>query len=65
MTAEMTLASPETDKPQKVLLGSVTALASDVLEQLRMAPSGIQRRIQVSRPSIPRDISLKNLLTLF
>lgn len=73
MTAEMTLLSSETTKPQKVLLGSVTALAqsawmgfalaSDVLEQLRMAPTGILRRIQVIRPAIPRDISLKNLLT--
>ena len=73
MTAEMTLSSPETTKPQKVLLGSVTALAqsawmgfalaSDVLEQLRLAPSGILRRIQVIRPTLPRDLSLKNLLT--
>jgi putative peptidoglycan lipid II flippase len=73
MTAEMTLPSSETTKPQKVLLGSITALAqsawmgfalaSDVLEQLRMAPSGVLRRIQVIRPAIPRDISLKNLLT--
>jgi putative peptidoglycan lipid II flippase len=39
------------------------ALASDVLEQVRMAPTGILRRIQVIRPAIPRDISLKNLLT--
>src|SRR5690349_13290083 len=69
----MTLPAPETNKPQTVLLGSVTALAqsawmgfalaSDVLEQLRMAPTGILRRIQVIRPAIPRDISLKNLLT--
>ena len=73
MTAEMTLPSPETAKPQKVLLGSVTALAqsawmgfalaSDVLEQLRLAPTGILRRIQVIRPAIPRAISLKNLFT--
>jgi putative peptidoglycan lipid II flippase len=73
VTAEMTLPVPETNKPQNVLLGSVTALAqsawmgfalaSDVLEQLRMAPTGILRRIQVIRPAIPRDISLKNLLT--
>ena len=73
MTAEMTLPSSETNKPQKVLLGGITALAqsawmgfalaSDVLEQLRLAPTGILRRIQVIRPSIPRDISLKNLLT--
>jgi putative peptidoglycan lipid II flippase len=28
-----------------------------------MAPTGILRRIQVIRPAIPRDISLKNLLT--
>jgi putative peptidoglycan lipid II flippase len=39
------------------------ALASDVLEQVRLAPSGILRRMQVIRPAIPRDISLKNLLT--
>src|SRR5215211_942751 len=73
VTTEMTFPSSETAKPQKVLLGSVTALAqsawmgfalaSDVLEQLRMAPTGILRRIQVIRPAIPRDISLKNLLT--
>jgi putative peptidoglycan lipid II flippase len=73
MTAEMAIPSSETTKPQKVLLGGITAmaqsawmgfaLASDVLEQLRLAPSGILRRIQVIRPSIPRDISLKNLLT--
>lgn len=73
MTAEMAIPSSETTRPQKVLLGSVTALAqsawmgfalaSDVLEQLRLAPSGVLRRIQVIRPAIPRDISLKNLLT--
>ncbi len=73
MTAEMTLPSSETTKPQKVLLGSVTALAqsawmgfalaSDVLEQLRLAPSGILRRVQVIRPAIPRNLSLRNLLT--
>jgi putative peptidoglycan lipid II flippase len=73
MTAEITLNSSETTKPQKVLLGSVTALAqsawmgfalaSDVLEQLRLAPTGILRRIQVIRPAIPRNISLRNLLT--
>src|ERR1044072_8453613 len=73
MTAEMTLPSSETAKPQKVLLGSVTALAqsawmgfalaSDVLEQLRLAPSGILRRVQVIRPAIPRNLSLRNLLT--
>ena len=73
MTAEMAIPSSETTKPQKVLLGSVTALAqsawmgfalaSDVLEQIRLAPSGILRRVQVIRPAIPRDLSLKNLLT--
>jgi putative peptidoglycan lipid II flippase len=73
MTAEMALPTSETTKPQKVLLGGITALAqsawmgfalaSDVLEQLRLAPSGILRRIQVIRPTIPRNISLKNLLT--
>src|SRR5688500_11850866 len=73
MTAEMAIPSSETTKPQKVLLGGITAmaqsawmgfaLASDVLEQLRLAPTGILRRIQVIRPTIPRDISLKNLLT--
>jgi len=73
MTAEMAIPSTETTKPQKVLLGGITALAqsawmgfalaSDVLEQLRLAPSGILRRIQVIRPAIPRNISLKNLLT--
>ena len=73
MTAEMALPTSESTKPQKVLLGSVTALAqsawmgfalaSDVLEQLRLSPSGILRRIQVIRPAIPRGISLKHLLT--
>lgn len=73
MTAEITIPSSETTKPQNVLLGSVTALAqsawmgfalaSDVLEQVRLAPSGILRRIQVIRPAIPRGFSLKNLLT--
>lgn len=73
MTAEMAIPSSETNRPQKVLLGGVTALAqsawmgfalaSDVLEQIRLAPSGILRRVQVIRPAIPRHISLKNLLT--
>ena len=73
MAAEITLPSSETTKPQKVLLGGITALAqsawmgfalaSDVLEQLRLAPTGILRRVQVIRPSIPRGINLKNLLT--
>src|SRR5574339_1148825 len=73
MTAEMAIPSSETNKPQKVLLGGVTALAqsawmgfalaSDVLEQIRLAPSGILRRVQVIRPAIPRSINLKNLLT--
>jgi putative peptidoglycan lipid II flippase len=72
MTAEMAIPSSETTKPQEVLLGGITALAqsawmgfalaSDVLEQLRLAPTGILRRIQVIRPSIPRDLSLKNVL---
>src|ERR671930_593223 len=65
--------SAETTKPQNVLLGGVTALAqsawmgvalaSDVLEQIRLTPSGILRRVQVIRPAIPRNISLRNLLT--
>lgn len=73
MTAEMAIPASETNKPQKVLLGSITALAqsawmgfalaSDVLEQLRLSPGGILRRVQVIRPAIPRGISLKNLLT--
>lgn len=73
MAAEITLPSSETTKPQKVLLGGITALAqsawmgfalaSDVLEQLRLSPTGILRRVQVIRPAIPRKISLKNLLT--
>ena len=73
MTTEMAIPSSETTRPQKVLLGSITALAqsawmgfalaSDVLEQLRMAPAGILRRAQVIRPGIPRSINLKNLLT--
>jgi putative peptidoglycan lipid II flippase len=54
-------------------LGSVTALAqsawmgfalaSDVLEQIRLSPSGILRRVQVIRPALPRSLRLKNLLT--
>ena len=73
MAAEVTLPSSETTKPQKVLLGGITALAqsawmgfalaSDVLEQLRLSPTGILRRVQVIRPTIPRTISFKNLLT--
>ena len=73
MTADMTIPSTEPTKSQNVLLGSVTALAqsawmgfalaSDVLEQLRLAPSGILRRFQVIRPSVPQHIGLKNLLT--
>ncbi len=73
MTAEMALPSSETNRPQNVLLGGITALAqsawmgfalaSDVLEQIRLAPSGILRRVQVIRPAIPRNLSLKNLLT--
>ena len=73
MTVEMTLPASETTKPQNILLGSVTALAqsawmgfalaSDVLEQIRLAPSGILRRAQIIRPTIPRSLSLKNLLT--
>ena len=73
MTAEMAIPSSETTKPQNVLLGSVTALAqsawmgfalaSDVLEQIRLSPSGILRRVQVIRPAMPRSLSLKNLLT--
>jgi putative peptidoglycan lipid II flippase len=73
MTAEMTLPSSETTRPQNVLLGGVTALAqsawmgfalaSDVLEQIRLSPSGILRRMQVIRPTLPRTISIKNLLT--
>ena len=74
MTAEMAIPSSETTKPQKVLYWVALlpwpqsawmgfALASDVLEQLWLAPAGILRRIQVIRPGIPRDISLKNLLT--
>src|SRR5690349_20488433 len=39
------------------------ALASDVLEQNRLAPSGILRRVKVIRPAVPRSLSLKNLLT--
>ena len=73
MAAEITLPSSESTKPQKVLLGGITALAqsawmgfalaSDVLEQLRLAPTGILRRVQVIRPSIPRTLSMKDLLT--
>ncbi len=65
-----------TERParkQNVLLGGFTALAqsawmgfalaSDVLEQLRLSPAGIARRAQVILPSIPRRISLRGLLT--
>ncbi|RPI83781.1 MAG: murein biosynthesis integral membrane protein MurJ [Chloroflexi bacterium] len=38
------------------------ALATDVLEQLRLAPAGIARRAQVILPRIPRRLSLKGLL---
>ena len=73
MTAEMAIPSSETTQPQNVFLGSVTALAqsawmgfalaSDVLEQIRLSPSGILRRVQVIRPALPRSLRLKNLLT--
>ncbi len=71
MSAEIAVPRTDTTKPQKVLLGGITALAesawmgfalaSDVLEQIRLAPTGILRRAQVIRPGIPRDISLKVL----
>jgi putative peptidoglycan lipid II flippase len=73
MNADLSIPRSEADKPQKVLLGSITALAqsawmgfalaSDVLEQLRLSPTGILRRAQVIRPAIPRNLSLRNLLT--
>jgi putative peptidoglycan lipid II flippase len=63
----------ETARPQKVLLGGITALAqsawmgfalaSNVLEQLRLAPAGILQRLTVVRPGLPRRIQLKGLLT--
>jgi putative peptidoglycan lipid II flippase len=63
----------ETARPQKVLLGGITALAqsawmgfalaSNVLEQLRLAPAGILQRLSVVRPGLPRRIQLKGLLT--
>jgi putative peptidoglycan lipid II flippase len=63
----------ETARPQKVLLGGITALAqsawmgfalaSSVLEQLRLAPAGILQRLSVVRPGLPRRIQLKGLLT--
>ena len=67
--------TPPTDtaRPQKVLLGGITALAqsawmgfalaSNVLEQLRLAPAGILQRLSVVRPGLPRRIQLKGLLT--
>ena len=63
----------ETTRPQKVLLGGITALAqsawmgfalaANVLEQLRLAPAGILQRLTVVRPGLPRRIRLKGLLT--
>jgi putative peptidoglycan lipid II flippase len=63
----------EIARPQKVLLGGITALAqsawmgfalaSNVLEQLRLAPAGILQRLSVVRPGLPRRIQLKGLLT--
>ena len=67
--------TPPTDtaRPQKVLLGGITALAqsvwmgfalaANVLEQLRLAPAGILQRLSVVRPGLPRRIQLKGLLT--
>ncbi len=65
--------SIEAVHPQKVLLGGITALAqsawmgfalaSNVLEGLRLAPSGIAHRLSVIRLSIPRRVELKSLLT--
>lgn len=72
-TSEVAFPASETMKPQKVHLGGITALAesawmgfalaSDVLEQIWLAPSGILRRIKENRPSFPREISLRNLFT--
>ena len=63
----------ETARPQKVLLGGITALAqsawmgfalaSNVLEQLRLAPAGILQRLSVVRPGLPRRVQLRGLLT--
>lgn len=65
--------SIEAAHPQKVLLGGITALAqsawmgfalaSNVLEGLRLAPSGIAQRLSVVRLSIPRRVEFKSLLT--
>jgi putative peptidoglycan lipid II flippase len=75
MTTTPAALSPteETARPQKVMLGGISALAqsawmgfalaADVLEQLRMAPAGILRRAQVIRPRRPRAFSLQGLLT--
>src|SRR3990172_6343806 len=63
----------ETTRPQNVLLGGITALAqsawmgfalaSNVLEGLRLAPSGITQRLSVVRLRVPRRIELRGLLT--
>ena len=63
----------ETTRPQNVLLGGITALAqsawmgfalaSNVLEGLRLAPSGIAQRLSVVRLRVPRRIELRGLLT--
>jgi putative peptidoglycan lipid II flippase len=55
------------------LLGGITALAqsawmgfalaSNVLEQLRLAPAGILQRLSVVRPGLPRRVQLRGLLT--
>jgi putative peptidoglycan lipid II flippase len=63
----------EATRPQNVLLGGITALAqsawmgfalaSNVLEGLRLAPSGIAQRLSVVRLRVPRRIELRGLLT--
>ncbi len=63
----------KTTQPPQVLLGGITALAqsawmgfamaSNVLEQIWMAPAGIARRLKGFRLTVPKNFSLKGLLT--
>ena len=65
--------SSKTDHPRDILLGGVTALAqsawmgfalaSSVLDQIWTAPAGIARRLKGFRLTLPKNFSLRGLLT--
>ena len=69
----MTSQTARPAQPQNILLGGVTALAqsawmgfamaTNVLEQLWMAPAGVARRLKGFRLTVPKNFSLRGLLT--